>query len=60
VFRCGIIARGWHHLKVLLSLLYRLLRCLFGLLMVLLVRSDLSKDVELLVLRQLLRVPLQN
>jgi putative transposase len=62
VFRCGIIARGWHHLKVLLSLLYRLLRCLFGLLMVL-VRSDLSKDVELLVLRQenqLLRVPLQN
>jgi putative transposase len=36
---------------VLLSLLYRLLRCLFGLLMVL-VRSDLSKDVELLVLRQ--------
>jgi putative transposase len=43
--------RGWDHLKVLLSLLYRLLRCLFGLLAVL-VRSDLSKDVELLVLRQ--------
>jgi transposase len=35
---------------VLLSLVYRLLRCLFGLLVVL-VRSDLSKDVELLVLR---------
>ena len=33
------------------SLVYRLLRCLFGLLAVL-VRSDLSKDVELLVLRQ--------
>jgi transposase InsO family protein len=35
---------------VLLSLLYRLMRCLLGLLAVL-VRSDLSKDVELLVLR---------
>jgi putative transposase len=35
---------------VLFSLVYRLLRCLFGLLVVL-VRSDLSKDVELLVLR---------
>jgi putative transposase len=35
---------------VLLSLLYRLVRCLLGLLAVL-VRSDLSKDVELLVLR---------
>jgi putative transposase len=35
---------------VLLSLVYRLLRCLFGLLVVLF-RSDLSKDVELLVLR---------
>jgi len=35
---------------VLLSLVYRLLRCLFGLLTVL-VRSDLSKDAELLVLR---------
>jgi len=35
---------------VLLSFVYRLLRCLFGLLAVL-VRSDLSKDVELLVLR---------
>jgi len=33
-----------------LSLVYRLLRCLFGLLAVL-VRSDLSKDAELLVLR---------
>jgi putative transposase len=36
---------------VLLSLLYRLVRCLLGLFAVL-VRSDLSKDVELLVLRQ--------
>jgi hypothetical protein len=35
---------------VLLSLVYRLLRYLLGLLAVL-VRSDLSKDVELLVLR---------
>jgi putative transposase len=34
---------------VALSLLYRLVRFLFGLLAVL-VRSDLSKDVELLVL----------
>jgi hypothetical protein len=36
---------------VLLSLLYRLVRCSLGVLAVL-VRSDLSKDVELLVLRQ--------
>jgi putative transposase len=36
---------------VLLSLLYRLVRCLLDLFAVL-VRSDLSKDVELLVLRQ--------
>lgn len=36
--------------RVVLSLLHRLVRCLFGLLAVL-VRSDLSKDVELLVLR---------
>jgi putative transposase len=35
---------------VLLSLAYRLVRCLFGLLAVL-VRSDLSRDIELLVLR---------
>ena len=35
---------------VVLSLVYRLVRCLFGLLAVL-VRSDLSKDAELLVLR---------
>ena len=35
---------------MLLSLLYQLMRCLIGLLAVL-VRSDLSKDVELLVLR---------
>src|SRR5260370_18222287 len=34
----------------MLSLLYRLVRCLVGLLAVL-VRSDLSKDAELLVLR---------
>jgi putative transposase len=42
--------RGWDHLGVLLSLVYRLLRCLFGMLAVL-ARSDLSKDAELLVLR---------
>jgi transposase len=42
--------RGWHHLGVLLSLAYRLLRFLFSLLAVL-VRCDLSKDIELLVLR---------
>lgn len=42
---------GCDHLEVLLSLIYRLLRGLFGLLTVL-IRSDLSKDVELLVLRQ--------
>jgi putative transposase len=41
---------------VLLSLLYRLVRCLFGLL-ALLVRSGLSKDVELLVLRYENQVP---
>jgi putative transposase len=35
---------------VLLSIAYRLVRCLFGLLPVL-IRSDLSKDAELLVLR---------
>jgi hypothetical protein len=35
---------------VLLSLVYRLVRCLFGLLAVL-ARSDLSKEAELLVLR---------
>ena len=35
---------------MLLSLVYQLVRCLFGLLAVL-VRSDLSKDAELLVLR---------
>jgi putative transposase len=35
---------------VLLSIVYRLIRCLVGLLAVL-VRSDLSKDAELLVLR---------
>jgi putative transposase len=42
--------RGWDHLGVLLSLVYRLVRCLVGLLAVL-VRSDLSTDAELLVLR---------
>jgi putative transposase len=36
---------------LLLSILYRLLRCLLGLTAVLM-RRDLSKDVELLVLRQ--------
>jgi hypothetical protein len=41
---------------VLLSLVYRLVRCLFGLLAVL-ARSDLSKDVELLVLRHENQVP---
>lgn len=35
---------------MLLSLVYRLVRCVFGLLAVL-IRSDLSKDAELLVLR---------
>ena len=35
---------------MLLSLVYRLVRCLFGLVAVL-ARSDLSKDAELLVLR---------
>jgi hypothetical protein len=35
---------------VVLSIVYRLVRCLFGPLAVL-VRSDLSKDAELLVLR---------
>ncbi|MGH3273055.1 MAG: hypothetical protein ACRDNZ_01850 [Streptosporangiaceae bacterium] len=35
---------------MVLSLLYRLVRCLFGLLAVL-ARSDLAKDVQLLVLR---------
>jgi hypothetical protein len=38
------------HLQVLPSLVYRLVRCLFGLLEVL-VRSVLSKDAELLILR---------
>jgi putative transposase len=41
---------AWDHLGVLLLIVYRLVRCLFGLLAVL-VRSDLSKDAELLVLR---------
>jgi hypothetical protein len=41
---------GCDHREVLLSLVYRLVRGLFGLLTVL-VRADLSKDVELLVLR---------
>jgi len=42
--------RGWDHLGVLLSIVYRLVKCLSGLL-VMLARSDLSKDAELLVLR---------
>ncbi|MFC6005492.1 hypothetical protein ACFPZ0_28620, partial [Streptomonospora nanhaiensis] len=41
---------GWDHRKVLLSLVYRSVRGLFGLLTVL-VRTDLSKDVELVALR---------
>ncbi|MGW6505253.1 hypothetical protein [Nonomuraea angiospora] len=41
---------GCDHGKVLLSLVYRLVRGIFGLLVVL-IRADLSKDVELLVLR---------
>ncbi|MFC5824036.1 hypothetical protein, partial [Nonomuraea insulae] len=41
---------GWDHREVVLSLVYRLVRGLFGLLTVL-VRADLSKEVELLVLR---------
>jgi transposase InsO family protein len=42
--------RGWDHLGVLLSVVYPLVRGMFGLLMML-VRSDLSKNAELLVLR---------
>jgi hypothetical protein len=38
--------RGWDHLGVLLSIVYRLVRCFFGLL-AMLVWSDLSKDAEL-------------
>jgi putative transposase len=41
--------RGWDDREVLLSLAYRLMRCLLGLLAGL-VRSDLSKGAELLVL----------
>ncbi|GAA3610472.1 hypothetical protein GCM10022419_114340 [Nonomuraea rosea] len=46
---------GCDHRKVVLSLVYRLVRGLFALLAVL-VRTDLSKDVELLVLRHENRV----
>jgi putative transposase len=42
---------GWGHAEVSLSLVYRSIRSLLGLLAVI-ARSDLSKDVELLVLRQ--------
>ena len=49
-FAARAVAWLREHRGVLLSLAYRLVRCLFGLLAVL-VRSDLSKDVELLVLR---------
>jgi hypothetical protein len=35
--------RGWDYLEVLLSLIYRLVRCLFGLLAVL-IRSDLYRS----------------
>jgi putative transposase len=48
--------RRWDHLEMPLSLLYQLMRCLSGLLAVL-VRSDPSKDVELLVLRHENQVP---
>jgi putative transposase len=52
--RAGVLLRdrwrSWEHLGVLLSLAYRLVRCMLGLLAVL-VRSDLAKDAELLVLR---------
>jgi hypothetical protein len=41
---------GCNHRGVLLSLVYLTVRCLFGLPAVL-IRADLSKDVELLVLR---------
>jgi putative transposase len=54
--------RGWQHPGVLLSILCRLIRALFGLLTVI-VRSDLSKEVELLVLRhenQVLRRQIQG
>ena len=54
--------RGWDHLEALLSPAYRLLRCPFDLLAVL-VRSDLSKNAELLVLRhenQMLRRQLRG
>ncbi|MFI6920006.1 hypothetical protein ACIBIZ_08630 [Nonomuraea spiralis] len=44
------LGSGFDHHEVLLSLVYRLLRGLFGLL-VILIRADRSKDVELLVLR---------
>ncbi|WP_433432840.1 integrase core domain-containing protein [Nonomuraea sp. CA-141351] len=54
VLRAGVLLRvqscRCDHLKVLLSLVYRLVRCLLAVLTVL-VRSDLSKDVELLALR---------
>jgi len=40
-----------HHRVLLLSMLYQLVRCLFDLIAVL-VRRDLGKDAELLVLRQ--------
>jgi hypothetical protein len=49
-FCCGVGSVAGTISGVLLSLLYRLVRCLLGLLAVL-VRSDLSKDAELLVLR---------
>ncbi|GGT42204.1 hypothetical protein ACFFV7_26020 [Nonomuraea spiralis] len=41
---------GRHHGEVLSSLVHRLVRGIFGL-PVILIRADLSKDVELLVLR---------
>jgi len=50
MFCCGIRGEAGSISGVLLSLVYRLVRCVFGLVAVL-IRSDLSKDAELLVLR---------
>ena len=61
-FRCGISAVAGTISRCCLSLVYRLVRCLCGLLAVLL-RTDLPKDVELLVLRhenQVLRRQLRS
>lgn len=49
-FAAGPVRAGWEHFWMLLSLAYLILRCLLGLL-VTVMRADLTKDVELLVLR---------